>query len=412
LLASQAPTKIKHIVFIVQENRSFDNIFYGYKGADYATYGYMHDGTKVALQPISFKGGPADVSHAWRDGIIDFDGGKMDGFSQNTNSDFGGVPLGRYVYAYIDPTIVKPYWAMAEQYVLADRMFPTEFGPSFTAHLDLIAGTANVRHDVAEADVPSGIPWSCDAPAGTVTSIIGTDRIAKPDRGPFPCFDQFRTIADVLRSAGVSWRYYVPSQEIWGFANIKNVRYSSEWTTNTIFPQTKALTDPLSGDLAAVTWVTSSGRDSDHQGSNSDTGPSWVAGVVNAVGESKYWNSTAIVVLWDEWGGWYDHVSPPQLDFRGLGMRVPLIVISPYAKTHYVSHVRYEYGSLLKFIEETFNLPAIGPAYEGYTDTRANSLNDAFDFTQKPRGFTMIPAPYPPSFFLKNPGDDTAQDPE
>ncbi len=126
---------------------------------------------------------------------------------------------------------------------------------------------------------------------------------------------------------------------------------------------------------------------------------------MNAIGESPYWESTAIVVLWDDWGGFYDDAEPPQLDYRGLGIRVPCLIVSPYAKRGYVSHVRYEFGSVLRFIEEANGLPAgsIGPVNLGYTDARATSLNDAFDFTQKPRAFMPIGTKYPAAHFLHEP---------
>ncbi len=125
-----------------------------------------------------------------------------------------------------------------------------------------------------------------------------------------------------------------------------------------------------------------------------------MSSIVNAVGQSPYWNSTAIVVIWDDWGGFYDNAAPPQLDFRGLGIRVPCLIISPYAKKGVVIHTLYEYGSILKFIREVFALPPIGPAWRGYTDSRANSLSDSFDFTQAPRRFQPIPAKYPMQHFL------------
>ncbi|HEU5479852.1 MAG TPA: alkaline phosphatase family protein, partial [Candidatus Tumulicola sp.] len=137
--------------------------------------------------------------------------------------------------------------------------------------------------------------------------------------------------------------------------------------------------------LPAVSWVIPDGVDSDHSNGGQDNGPDWVASVVNAIGESSYWNSTAIIVVWDDWGGFYDHVPPPQLDSVGLGFRVPLIVLSPYAKTGYVSHTQYEFGSILKFVESTFGLPSLGT-----TDVRANNLTDAFDFNQQPRKFVPI----------------------
>ena len=127
---------------------------------------------------------------------------------------------------------------------------------------------------------------------------------------------------------------------------------------------------------------------------------------MNAVGGSRFWPSTAIFVMWDEWGGWYDHVPPPQVDYDGLGIRVPLLVISPYAKKNYVSHVQYEHGSLLRFIEDQFGL-----AHLAASDARANSpANDCFDFSQPPRAFKKIPAAVPAEFFLTQPPDTRIPD--
>jgi phospholipase C len=225
-------------------------------------------------------------------------------------------------------------------------------------------------------------------------------------------------MADTLDAANVSWKYYAPNIRIAGgrlwspFAAIRNVRYGRDWKRNIISPQTTVLTDAANGRLAQVSWVIPDAADSDHAGTHSDKGPSWVASVVNAVGEGPDWNSTAIVVLWDDWGGWYDNLAPPQLDFVGLGIRVPCIVISPYAKPGYVSHTQYEFGSTLKFIEEAFGLSALGSVAQGYTDTRAHSLADSFDFKQKPRAFRRIPAPYPPAYFLSQPPSGEPPDSE
>lgn len=194
--------------------------------------------------------------------------------------------------------------------------------------------------------------------------------------------------------------------------------YGPDWK-NVISPQTRILTDVQNGSLAEVSWVTPDWQDSDHTGSGYNRGPSWVTSVVNAIGESPYWRSTAIFVLWDDWGGWYDDAPPPQRDFRGLGIRVPCIIISPYAKAGYIDHSVYEFGSVLRFTEQTFNLPPLGPnqlgpaaSDLGYTDVRANSLVDAFDFTQKPRAFKPIPQPYPYSFFMSQPPSDQPPDDE
>ncbi len=390
-------SKLKHIVIIVQENRSFDNIFAGFNGADAPTYGYTHDGTRVRLKSITFGGG--DLQHGYKPALIDYDNGKMDGF------DLGSPSAPTYAYSYLDRKDVAPYWIMARQYVLADHMFPTEFGGSFSAHLNLIAGTDKLSPTLAEADNPSATPWGCDAPSGTKTKTVDSHRKFSPD-GPFPCFTQFTTMADTLDAAGVSWKYYAPQVLgcpkrcdpglIWSeFDAINDVRYGPDWSRNVIYPQTTVLDDAAKGNLASVSWVMPDWKDSDHPNNKSDTGPSWVAAVVNAIGKSQYWKSTAIVVLWDDWGGWYDDVPPPQLDFEGLAIRVPCIIISPYAKSGYVSHTQYESASTLKFMEEVFNLPSLG-----HSDDRANPLNDSFDFSQQPREFKHIPAKYPPPFFL------------
>jgi len=155
-----------------------------------------------------------------------------------------------------------------------------------------------------------------------------------------------------------------------------------------------------------VSFVTPSGLESDHSGRNNGTGPSWVASIVNAIGtNSSYWNNTAIIVTWDYWGGGYDHVPPKIFNSYELGFRVPMIVISPYAKPNYVSHVHYEFGSILKFIEETFGLPSLNT-----TDKRATDLSDCFSFTTTPRAFKPIAAKYSAAYFERQPIDYESAD--
>ncbi|HLY01240.1 MAG TPA: alkaline phosphatase family protein [Candidatus Cybelea sp.] len=425
---------IKHVVVIIQENRSLENFFTGYPGANAPTSGcaipetgkarprvqrhVTHRRTTsgcptgdipVALQPITFgsKSSPGpDLAHDWESAIIDYDKGKMDGFSNwGLSGKFGPYPA----YSYVKQSLIKPYWDIANQYVLADEMFPTEFGGSFTGHLTLVAGTDDISQSPPEAEIdnPTLAPYDCDAPPGTKSSYVTDKRKVEAKKGPYPCFDQWNTIAEVLDNAGVSWKYYATEHlnaGIWEpFEGIQYVRYGPDWENNIIAPQTKILTDPGKGALASVSFVTPSLPDSDHPFGNSDLGPSWVASVVNAIGKSSYWDSTAIVVLWDDWGGWYDNSEPPDLDFRGLGIRVPCLIISPYAKDGYVDHTQYEFASVLKFIEEVYGTGSIGPTSGGYTDQRATSLDAAFDFNQQPRAFTAIPSKYPLSHFLHEP---------
>jgi phospholipase C len=424
----QASGHIKHVVVIIQENRSLENFFAGYPGADAPMSGCAlaqsgrgfssgsgcpHGDVSVPLQKNTFENNPGLLPHDWSSSLIDWNRGKMDGF-------YKAAPhSGQYAaYAYIDRSQTRPYWTMAHRYVLADEMFPTEFGGSFTGHLTLVAGTDDITPpSKAEVDFPTAGPYDCDSPHGTTSSYVLADpyRRLRYD-GPFPCFDQFNTMAQVLDREGVSWRFYafqVMDAGTWEpFEAIKYVRYGPDWSTNIVAPQTKILSDAHHGRLPSVSWVTPTEEDSDHPVAHSDRGPSWVAAVVNAIGTSKYWPTSAIVVVWDDWGGFYDNAAPPQLDYRGLGIRVPCLIISPYAKRGYVSHVQYEYGSILRFIEEIQGLPAgsIGPTSLGYTDARAAGLDDAFDFNQKPRTFSKIPAKYSEADFMHEPPSQTPLD--
>jgi phospholipase C len=163
-----------------------------------------------------------------------------------------------------------------------------------------------------------------------------------------------------------------------------------------------------------VSWVVPDGGYSDHPGLNDGAGPSWVASIVNAVGNSPYWANTAVIVIWDDWGGWYDHV-PPKVNLDGVswgsgytyGFRVPLLVISPYAKAGYASHVTHDFGSILHLIENTYGLPSLG-----YADAYADDLSDCFDMTQSPITFQTISAPESADYFIhyskppKPPDDD------
>jgi phospholipase C len=191
---------------------------------------------------------------------------------------------------------------------------------------------------------------------------------------------------DLLDAKGVSWRYYNSfSGGLWSAPDaIKHLRNGPDWL-NVVTPETKILSDIAGGSLASVSWVIPTGAESDHARSTNGTGPSWVASVVNAVGNSAYWQNTVIFVTWDDWGGWYDHVVPHQYNSYELGFRVPLIVISPYAKHGYVSHVQHEFGSILHFIEKNYSLGSLG-----YTDVRADDLSDCFDFTQRPGTYTTL----------------------
>ena len=388
-------------MILIQENRSFDDLFATYPGAEGTTHGKMKTPAGVVTVPL-VKGDlvARNVAHVHATFIKEYDGGDMDGFA-NANAGSLRGQIGQYNYRYVDPKQIQPYWAIAKHYVLADHMFTTQSSGSFTGHQDLVAGGTAISRfaSVIDDPIPSNPPWGCDSSAQTATNIITVKRDVERGAGPFPCFG-WKTLASLIDRAGLTWRYYTPNiccagGAIWNaFDAIKAVRYSDEWKTNVISPPSDFLRVARRGELPALTWVVPNVHDSDHPGGGPDTGPEWVARVVDAIGEGPHWKSTAIVVVWDDWGGLYDHVPPPQIDYQGLGFRVPMLVISPYAKKGYVSHTQYEFGSILKFVENTFQLGSL------YTsDVRATSIADCFDFTQPPRKFVPISAKLPEAYF-------------
>jgi len=392
---------IKHVVFIIQENRTVDNLFNGFPGADTVRAGQTHEG-EARLHPVDLDF-PADVDHQHRAFVEEYDDAKMDGWDRVETEPRQAAT---FPYAFVPEQEIQPYWDMARAFTFADRTFQSNTGPSFPAHLYLISGQdafVSSNHNHVET---SQFSWGCDSPPTTFVSLL--DPIGTEVRGPFPCFD-FETLADVAESHGATWRYYAPADGnlgyIWSaYDAIRHVRYSSQWD-NVVSPETRILTDARAGNLAAVTWVVPSAQNSDHAfprratgrdvGVRGQYGPDWVAAVVNALGEGPLWSSTAVFVVWDDWGGWYDHVTPPRLDRMGLGFRVPLIVISPFARRHYVSHVQHEFGSLLKFAELALGLPTLGT-----TDARSDALRDCFDFEEPPERFHAIPALYQAAYFI------------
>jgi phospholipase C len=401
---------IEHVVVMIQENRSFDNFFATFPGADGTTWGLMKNpkGRELHIHLIKASLDQDSLGHEHLSFRKEFDHGKMDGFDRVDRTLRHGVkvPAGKYPYRYTDPADIQPYWEIAHQYVLGDHMFSTQSSSSFTAHQDLIAGGTPIGDEGDNViDFPTPPKWGCTAPPGTVTSLITPHGRYLYDRGPFPCFT-YPTLRDLLDAKGLPWLYFTNTSGgyVWNaFDAIKAVREGPEWKTNVITPDSEIFNAIKNGQLPAVSWLIPDYVDSDHPGSPSDTGPSWIASVINAIGESPYWKSTVVIVVWDEWGGQYDHVPPPQLDGQGLGPRVPMLLVSAYARrtgrrTGYVSHTRYEFGSILKFIEDRWNLGRLGTS-----DVRANSLIDCLDFRKAARAFTPIQSKYPQSYFEHRP---------
>jgi phospholipase C len=444
-LRGEASTPIKHIVIVVQENRSFNDFFATFPGANGTTRGQMkvlqngkYVDRWVDLQPHSLLMS-TDIAHCHSAFKTAYDNGKMDGFNLVPRGvcNSHGQPAGTLVYQYVRKSEIQPYWDIAEQYVLADAMFETQGSGSFTAHQDLIRGSTAIDATHSIIDNPTLMPWGCDAPGQTVTSVLTTGGKYLKNQGPFPCSNKFpadyQTLRDLLDAKGVSWKYYSPCFSGWNKNNcdkgcphtcagallnafdvIDPVRYGSEWGTNVSMPETNFLKDVSGGSLPAVSWIIPADENNDHPGEKVDHGPAWVASIVNAVGTSAYWKSTAIVILWDDWGGMYDNAKPPFQDHAGgLGFRVPCLIVSPYARTGngsrggYVAHTHYEFGSVLRYVEQTFKLGSLGT-----TDARAKSILNVFDYSQSPRKFTKIQTQFGRSYFESRTGMPQHGDPE
>lgn len=405
---SYSQSKIQHIVIVIQENRTVDNLFHGFPGADTVKSGENSHGEMVPLsaEPLS---APYSVGHSHDAFKIDYADGRVNGFNIAPSWCDPGALVGHCPpkevrpYGYVPKDETKPYWQMARQYAFADEMFQTNQGPSFPAHQYIVSGTSAVsEYSTLKAAENPDNHRGCGAPRHTRVRTIDSE--GKEKVLVYPCFDR-ESIFTLLDAHGISWRYYKIDPMYDAVDALKPIWDSSEYATNVISPPSQFLRDVNSGVLAEVTFVTPTAKASDHAGITDGTGPAWVASVVNAVGESQFWTSTAIFLMWDDWGGWYDHQSPKIYNSYELGFRVPLIVISPYAKAGFVSHKHYEFGSILKFIEKTGGLGSLGT-----TDARANDPSNMFDFSQKRIKFKQIQAPLGEQYFLHEPIDNTPVD--
>jgi phospholipase C len=438
------PPKVQHVVIIFQENRTPDNLFQGLCSAnggvpgcgtnaaqyDIASSGVNSQGEVIPLSPIDLGTSGSspqnyDLSHAHSafvdmcdlntsTGVCAMDGADLIPISCQKRA--AGCPPANPQFKYVIPGDVQPYLTMAERYTFADRMFQTNQGPSFPAHQFIISGTSAptaTSNLFAAENMTNAGAAGCAAPPNQLVALI--DPTGMESSSMYPCFEH-PALTDLLDTANITWRYYAPSAgSIWTAPNaIQHMCgpnatppnatecAGSDWTGTSpkvVLNQTQSnaqiLSDIANNQLPQVSWVIPDGADSDHALSNDGCGPSWVTSMVNAIGNSPYWSNTAIVITWDDWGGWYDHV-PPTVVSNGTswgsgyvyGFRVPMIVISPYVKPSYISHVTHDFGSILKFIESVFHLPSLG-----YADAAADNLSDFFNLSQTPTPFQTITAP-------------------
>jgi phospholipase C len=367
---------IQHIVFMIKENRSFDNYFGTFPGADGATTCTVSTGQTIPLghTPDQVR----DMGHFWADAVKAMDGGKMDKFDLVQWGNINGDYLSCSQYTQAD---LPNYWTYAQTFTLADHFFSSLQGPSFPNHLYTVAAQSNGVISDNYNPTTADPNYGCDARAGTTVQILNSDGTYTYVK---PCFT-IQTLADLLQNAGLSWRYYAPgkgqSGYLWNTLDaISQIRNGPLWKTNDV-PYAQFLTDAQKGNLPAFSWLVPPGNVSDHPPSSVCAGENWTVQQLNAIMQGPDWNSTVVFLTWDDFGGFFDHVAPPSVDIYGLGPRVPFIIISPYALPNHISTTQYEFSSVLKFAEERFNLPNLG---QRDANPNLNDLTDSFDFTQTP----------------------------
>ncbi|MGH9433592.1 MAG: phospholipase C, partial [Terriglobia bacterium] len=356
-------TVIQHVIFIIKENRSFDNYFGQYPGADGATSGTISTGQVIPLRHTPDQ--VADIAHEWDAALTAMDGGKMDQFDLIPAGNINGEYL---AYSQLTQADIPNYYTYAQRFVLADEMFSSLHGDSFPNHLYTIAAQSGSVID-QKLGVPKSSNWGCDAQPTFVVQTL--DEVTGVLSDVFPCFD-FQTLADNLDAAGVSWKYYAPPEGATGYEystydTINHIRNTSLWAEHVV-PDTQFAIDAASGNLPAVSWLVT-GANNEHPPYSTCQGENWTVQQLNTLMQGPDWNTSAVFLTWDDFGGFYDHVAPPPVDIYGLGPRVPLLIISPYARAGYISHTQYEFSSVLKFIEERFNVPSLTARDANANDT-------------------------------------------
>jgi phospholipase C len=416
--------KIKHVIIIMQENRTFDSYFGRYPGADglpnangVFTVCSPDPATSQCVYPYHDThdvngGGP----HGQTDAVADIDAGKMDGFvaqaergrkgcSVTDNPACGGDKTD--VMGYHTRDEIPNYWAYADNFVLQDRMFEPNASWSLPEHLFMVSEWS--------AKCTSSNPSTCV----NALQSPGTPPDFKHKgqaRQPAPDY-AWTDLTYLLHKSKVSWRYYVeggtepdcaddtmvcpPVKQgaktpgIWNpLPYFDTVKQDGE--LNNVTDVSNYFDAAKNGHLPAVSWIAPSGPHSEHPPAKVSEGQAWVTGLINAAMQGPDWNSTAIFLAWDDWGGFYDHVLPPVVDQNGYGLRVPALVISPYAKKNYIDHQTLSFDAYVKFIEDVFlGGQRLDPLTDGRPDPRPTvretvpilgNLASDFDFTQAPRG--------------------------
>jgi phospholipase C len=390
-VVDDAQEKIKHFVFIVKENRTFDHMFGRFPNAEGAVKGRTCDGDTIPLRRADDV--TPSVEHSFVAGLTVINGGEMNCFDRVRRSESG---LNAYVqYRRED---IPNYWSYAENFTIADHFFSSVYGPTTVEHMWVIAsqsdrfvdlerpeqaGTGEIREFCEDPDermwsfkklteMQANVAYELEEiPAiGELVSRFWTER--------WPCTD-ITILPDVLEDKGIAWKYYFSGARPMDVMRmIRHVRYGPMWKK--VVPVSQMHSDIKSGRLPAMSWVIPPWGGSDHPSAGGICeGENWTVRTINAIMRSKYWRETAIVLTWDDYGGFYDHVPPPHVDLYGMGPRVPAIVISPWAKPGFIDRGVYDFSSVLKTVERIFDLPSLHDR-----DARASDMFDAFDFDQEP----------------------------
>jgi phospholipase C len=382
-VVTAARRKIEHIVFVIKENRTFDHLFGRFPGANGVTDGETCNGKTIPLERA--EDSTPDAGHSFLDGFIAINGGEMNCFER----------LGYNQYLEED---IPNYWAYARAFVLADNFFSSIYGPTGVEHLWTFASQSDRFTDHERpGQFATGQRDFCDDPFELMWSFkeLTPEQVAEAfaleeqgDRGVqgvrdlwtlrWPCTD-VRVLPDLLEAEGISWKSYRGDNSfVQPLRMVRHVRFSDMWEH--VVPDTEFIQDIERGELPSVSWLTPSFALSDHPPASICKGENWLVEQLNSLGSSPYWDSTAVVLTWDDFGGFYDHVAPPHVDIYGLGPRVPTIVSSPFAKRGAIDHDLMEFSSVLRFIEQVFGLPALTDR-----DRNSDDMLSAFDFSQHPR---------------------------
>jgi len=380
------PTPIKYVVVIVKENHTFDNYFTNFPGAESSMTAKLHDGTTITRPKAPDGMLAGDVSHSHDSAILAYANGKMNGFDQIVPSD------PRRPYVYFAESQIPNYWAYARNFALFDHFFSTIGGPSSPGHFAVITGQAPHYANTACDDGTDDCANGCQDTTGTAsvptfnpdTCALGTAK---------PCF-KVPTVIDAL-PAGMTWRTYANGSGtsistafnlVDGIGASPAVKAAHFRTFSSLIP------DLTSGDMANFTHIdvaSAPNGGSEHPPYGPCTGENFTVNIVNAIMNGPHWNETAIVITWDDWGGFYDHVAPPvekcaNGNWFNVGFRLPALVISPYAKKQLIKTVT-EQASIPRLVAELFGMPFMSDSDPHARDGRAGSMLDAFDFTQAPR---------------------------